>query len=110
MELQLFGINHKTSEVSEREKFIINELNQEYLSKNLKKKFGYKLDAFFGLSTCNRTEMYLTGEKGIAKQILHESKLLLETEGIPDSSFYFLSNQDAMVHMAKVASGIDSQI
>ncbi|MDA8857478.1 glutamyl-tRNA reductase [Gammaproteobacteria bacterium] len=110
MELQLFGINHKTSEVSEREKFIINELNQEYLSKNLKKKFGYKLDALFGLSTCNRTEMYLTGEKGIAKQILHESKLLLETEGIPDSSFYFLSNQDAMVHMAKVASGIDSQI
>ena len=110
MELQLFGINHKTSEVSEREKFIINELNQEYLNKNLKKKFGYKLDAFFGLSTCNRTEMYLTGEKGIAKQILHESKLLLETEGIPDSSFYFLSNQDAMVHMAKVASGIDSQI
>ena len=110
MELQLFGINHKTSEVSEREKFIINELNQEYLSKNLKKKFGYKLDALFGLSTCNRTEIYLTGEKGIAKQILHESKLLLETEGIPDSSFYFLSNQDAMVHMAKVASGIDSQI
>ena len=110
MELQLFGINHKTSEVSEREKFIINELNQEYLNKNLKKKFGYKLDAFFGLSTCNRTEMYLTGETGIAKQILHESKLLLETEGIPDTSFYFLSNQDAMVHMAKVASGIDSQI
>ena len=110
MELQLFGINHKTSEVSEREKFIINELNQEYLNKNLKKKFGYKLDAFFGLSTCNRTEMYLTGETGIAKQILHESKLLLETEGIPDSSFYFLSNQDAVVHMAKVASGIDSQI
>ena len=110
MELQLFGINHKTSDVSEREKFIINELNQEYLNKHLKKKFGAKLDSFFGLSTCNRTEIYLTGEKGIAKQILNESKLFLETEGIPDTSFYFLSNQDAMVHMSKVASGIDSQI
>ena len=110
MELQLFGINHKTSDVSEREKFIINDLNQEYLNKHLKKKFGTKLDSFFGLSTCNRTEIYLTGEKGIAKQILNESKLFLETEGIPDTSFYFLSNQDAMVHMSKVASGIDSQI
>ena len=110
MELQLFGINHKTSDVSEREKFIINDLNQEYLNKHLKKKFGAKLDSFFGLSTCNRTEIYLTGEKGIAKQILNESKLFLETEGIPDTSFYFLSNQDAMVHMSKVASGIDSQI
>ncbi|MDB9898944.1 glutamyl-tRNA reductase [Gammaproteobacteria bacterium] len=110
MELQLFGINHKTSDVSEREKFIINDLNQEYLNKHLKKKFGTKLDSFFGLSTCNRTEIYLTGEKGIAKQILNESKLFFETEGIPDTSFYFLSNQDAMVHMSKVASGIDSQI
>jgi glutamyl-tRNA reductase len=110
MELQLFGINHKTSDVSEREKFIINDLNQEYLNKHLKKKFGDKLESFFGLSTCNRTEIYLTGEKGIAKHILNESKLFLETEGIPDSSFYFLSKQDAMVHMSKVASGIDSQI
>ena len=110
MELQLFGINHKTSDVSEREKFIINDLNQEYLNKHLKKKFGDKLESFFGLSTCNRTEIYLTGEKDIAKHILNESKLFLETEGIPDSSFYFLSKQDAMVHMSKVASGIDSQI
>ena len=110
MELQLFGINHKTSDVSEREKFIINDLNQEYLNKHLKKKFGDKLESFFGLSTCNRTEIYLTGEKGIAMHILNESKLFLETEGIPDSSFYFLSKQDAMVHMSKVASGIDSQI
>lgn len=110
MELQLFGINHKTSEVSEREKFIINELNQENLNKHLKKKFGDKLDSLFGLSTCNRTEVYLTGERGIAKKILHESKLFLEIERIPESCFYFLSKQDAMVHMAKVASGIDSQI
>ena len=108
--LGLFGINHKTSDVSEREKFIINDLNQEYLNKHLKKKFGDKLESFFGLSTCNRTEIYLTGEKDIAKHILNESKLFLETEGIPDSSFYFLSKQDAMVHMSKVASGIDSQI
>jgi glutamyl-tRNA reductase len=40
MELQLFGINHKTSDVSEREKFIINDLNQEYLNKHLKKKLA----------------------------------------------------------------------
>ena len=46
MELQLFGINHKTSDVSEREKFIINDLNQEYLNKHLKKKFGDKLESF----------------------------------------------------------------
>ena len=40
MELQLFGINHKTSDVSEREKFIINESNQILLDSHLKKVFN----------------------------------------------------------------------
>jgi len=110
MELQLFGINHKTSEVSEREKFIINEINQPLLHKHLIDRFGNTLDSFFGISTCNRTELYFIGKKGIAKSILKETKFFLGTNSIPDNSFYFLDNQDAMVHMAKVASGIDSQI
>ena len=110
MELQLFGINHKTSEVSEREKFIINEINQPLLNKHLIERFGNTLDSFFGISTCNRTELYFIGKKGIAKSILKETKFFLGTNSIPDNSFYFLDNQDAMVHMAKVASGIDSQI
>jgi glutamyl-tRNA reductase len=62
MELQLFGINHKTSNVSEREKFIINESNQILLDTHLKEKFGENLDSFFGISTCNRTEIYLVGK------------------------------------------------
>ena len=51
MELQLFGINHKTSNVSEREQFIINESNQILLDSFLKRKFKDKIDSFFGIST-----------------------------------------------------------
>ena len=43
MELQLFGINHKTSDVSEREKFIINESNQILLDNHLKNIFNDNL-------------------------------------------------------------------
>jgi glutamyl-tRNA reductase len=46
MELQLFGINHKTSNVSEREKFIINESNQILLDIHLKKDLKKRLDSF----------------------------------------------------------------
>ena len=46
MELQLFGINHKTSNVSEREQFIINESNQILLNTFLKEKFKDKIDSF----------------------------------------------------------------
>jgi len=110
MELQLFGINHKTSNVSEREKFIINESNQKLLDSFLKERFGDKFDSFFGISTCNRTEVYMIAEKGIAKEVLNKTKEFLCIDSIPDISFYFLFNQDALIHMCKVASGIDSQV
>jgi len=108
MELQLFGINHKTSNVSEREQFIINESSQILLDSFLKEKFKDRIDSFFAISTCNRTEVYLVAEPGLAKNIFKETINFFGTKGIPSKSFYFLFNQDALIHMCKVASGIDS--
>ena len=110
MELQLFGINHKTSNVAEREKFIINESNQILLDSHLKKIFHDDLESFFGISTCNRTEIYLVGKSGISEQVFYEILKKLNIYDISRDSFYFLSNHDALVHMCKVASGIDSQV
>ena len=110
MELQLFGINHKTSKVSERERFIINDTNQILLSSHLKKIFKDDIESFFGISTCNRTELYFVGKKDISKIVLNETLKALQVNNISDDSFYFLSGHDALVHMSKVASGIDSQV
>lgn len=110
MELQLFGINHKTSKVSERERFIINDTNQILLSSHLKKIFRDDIESFFGISTCNRTELYFVGKKDISKNVLNETLKALQVNNISDDSFYFLSGHDALVHMSKVASGIDSQV
>jgi len=110
MELQLFGINHKTSNVSEREKFIINESNQVFLDIRLKEVFGQEIESFFGISTCNRTELYFFGKKNINKKVLNEVFKTLSINDISQESFYFLSGHDALVHMCKVASGIDSQV
>ena len=110
MELQLFGINHKTSNVSEREKFIINESNQILLDIHLKEVFKDSIESFYGISTCNRTELYLFGTKNISKDILPEVLNALNIKDISNESFYFLSGHDALVHMCKVASGIDSQV
>ena len=110
MEIQLFGINHKTSNVAEREKFIINESNQILLDSHLKKLFGNEFESFFGISTCNRTEIYLVGKSGISKKVFKEVLKTLNVKDISSDSFYFLSNHDALVHMCKVASGIDSQV
>ena len=61
MELQLFGINHKTTKLSERELFIINDSNQEDFKNFFQNTFGDTIDSFFALSTCNRTEVYIFG-------------------------------------------------
>tara|TARA_B100001989_G_scaffold112026_1_gene78601 strand:+ start:1253 stop:2485 length:1233 start_codon:yes stop_codon:yes gene_type:complete len=110
MELQLFGINHKTSNVAEREKFIINESNQILLDSHLKSIFQDDIESFFGISTCNRTEIYLVGKSGISEKVFYEILKKLNINDISSDSFYFLSNHDALVHMCKVASGIDSQV
>ena len=110
MELQLFGINHKTSDVSEREKFIINESNQILLDNHLKNIFNDKLESFFGISTCNRTEFYYFGELSISSNIFDEVMNILGKDDINKNNFYFLDRHDALVHMCKVASGIDSQV
>ena len=110
MELQLLGINHKTSNVSEREKFIINESNQILLDIHLKEAFKEDIESFFGISTCNRTELYLIGKKNISREVLAKIFEVLKIDDIPKDSFYFLQGHDALVHMCKVASGIDSQV
>ena len=110
MELQLLGINHKTSNVSEREKFIINESNQILLNIHLKEVFKEDIESFFGISTCNRTELYLIGKKNISREVLANIFEVLKIDDIPKDSFYFLQGHDALVHMCKVASGIDSQV
>ena len=80
------------------------------MSSHLKKIFKDDIESFFGISTCNRTELYFVGKKDISKNVLNETLKALQVNNISNDSFYFLSGHDALVHMSKVASGIDSQV
>ena len=110
MNLHLFGINHKTSNVSERERFIIDESAHIFLENYLKDKFQKSLGSFFGLSTCNRTEFYFIADDNIVNDLFNSIKHALDINNISDSHFYFFNREDAFIHMCKVASGIDSQV
>ena len=110
MNLHLFGINHKTSDISERERFIIDESAHIFLENYLKDKFQKSLGSFFGLSTCNRTEFYFIADDKIVNEVFISIKHALDINNMPDSHFYFFNRKDAFIHMCKVASGIDSQV
>ena len=109
-EIHLVGINHKTSKVSDRERFIVDDSNIIYLNDYLKSKLGKKISGFIGLSTCNRTEIYYYGDKGIDKDVLKLTKEALNISDIPENNFYIYGGLKAFEHMCRVCCGIDSQV
>ena len=110
MELQLFGINHKTTKLSERELFIINDSNQEEFKYFIQSTFKNSIESFFALSTCNRTEVYLYAEILIAGDVMDKTASFLGCSDVLKKDFYFFNGTKAMEHMCCVASGLDSQV
>ncbi|MAD49428.1 MAG: serine carboxypeptidase, partial [Gammaproteobacteria bacterium] len=108
--IHLIGINHKTSKVSDRERFIVDDSNLVYLNDFLISKLDKKISGFFGLSTCNRTEIYFYGDRGIEDDVLKLTKEALNISDIPDKNFYIYGGTKALEHMCRVCCGIDSQV
>ena len=110
MELQLFGINHKTTKLSERELFIINDSNQEDFKNFFQRFFGNSVESFFALSTCNRTEVYIFGTEFNIIQIAQKTLEFFGQSDLLNNDLYFLKGNEAIEHMCFVASGLDSQV
>ncbi len=100
------GISYKKTDVTTRGQFAIS--NDQY-DNVLKLGPGLGLDAFFILSTCNRTEIY--GFADNASQLID----LLCTQTIGNAvTFtqlaYCKQGGDAIIHLFNVGGGLDSQI
>ncbi len=108
--LSVLTINHNNSEISFLEKFAFNKDSLPLALKTLKKIEGVKECMI--LSTCNRVEIYV---KAIDENI--ESKIIkflsdyhsLHIDKSP-TVYQFMHDRDAVYHIFKVASGIDSMI
>lgn len=109
MTLLALGINHKTASVAVREQvaFAPDLLPSQLRDANSTS--GMQEIAI--LSTCNRTELYCTVEG------VEHSDLLAWMEkihGVPIAQLqdchYALSNEEAVKHLMRVASGLDSLI
>ena len=108
MNISLVGISHKTAPVGVREHFVFaaDELPP------LLARLGAEHAGAAVLSTCNRTEVYLAGARGIGDHrpivaLLSEIKGDVAMEGAP---FYALTGKDAARHIFRVAAGIDSMV
>jgi glutamyl-tRNA reductase len=110
--LGLVGISYKSSEIEIREQYSFSHEEIHELSLSLQNHPDFK--GMVILSTCNRTEIYFHCKKLYE----HESYSMILDELVKSknfkqehrSFFYFKNGQNAVDHLFKVASGIDSLV
>jgi len=100
------GLNYKKADAVIRGHFSIDEATQERILEDAK---AEGISSLSVISTCNRTEMY-----GIAKHPFQLIKLLCEHSNGTIDEFekvaYIYKNHEAVSHIFKVGTDLDSQI
>ncbi|OFC72309.1 glutamyl-tRNA reductase [Alteromonas confluentis] len=108
MTLTALGINHKTAPVALREKVAFTPDSLVSALASLKQMNG--IDESVIVSTCNRTEVYVKGVDEAALLL----KWLAEFHGVSEKDIsdnsYLYHQEDAVRHVMRVASGLDSLI
>lgn len=105
MSICLFGVNHKTADIAIRERFAVAE--SDYRS-HIKETLNHPaIRAVVILSTCNRTEYYLSVSSVKAFEDFYEN-----TFGRQDNRdvIYKMTGQAVVNHLFAVTAGIDSLV
>ena len=114
--LGVLGISHKTASVEIRELVSLNEEEQKGIIKKITEDFdvnGIEVQGILILSTCNRTEFYISAEKpdiilpAIKQMLATYKKCPYYTDG---TITYEKFGSEAVRHFYNVICGIDSQI
>jgi len=109
MRLELIGLNHRTSSLEVRDKAAIAPDRLEEALRELTA--TERVEGAAILSTCNRTEVYLSPTRHHEPPELRA--LLCHVTGLsPDeaNSCYLLRDRDAVRHVMRLAAGLDSQM
>jgi len=109
MGLLVLGINHKTAPVSVREQVAFAPENMVQVLQHAC--VAMQLDEMAILSTCNRTELYCSANLKGSRAVL---EWLGEHHGLAvdelESCSYAYWDEEAIRHMMRVASGLDSMV
>ncbi len=105
MNLICLGLNHESAPVEVRENFSIP---MEELGERSHALTGLtSVDEAVFISTCNRTEVYVATSDASLQNIEQEVK---EKLGFDASYFYEFKAEEAIAHLCRVVSGLDSMV
>ena len=107
MDVYVVGINHRTGPVEIREKLALSPDDAE----GFKSLLGLSIREIAYLSTCNRVEIYFWGDEEGVEQV---KDFWEQTKGVSKGEFdrhlYVYRGRDAVVHVFRVASSLDSMV
>jgi glutamyl-tRNA reductase len=107
--VRAIGISHKTAPVEARERLALSGAELPALLGELKERYG----TGYALSTCNRTEIYVSDAMGRVSDGSLAS-LLADFKGVGarelEGSLYTLEDSEAVRHLFRVACGVDSMV
>ncbi|MCC5638923.1 glutamyl-tRNA reductase [Nostoc sp. CHAB 5844] len=111
MNIAVVGLSHKTAPVEIREKLSIPEPQTESAIAHLN---SYPhIDEVAILSTCNRLEIYIVASE-TDQGVREVTQFLSEHSKLPVSSLrqhlFVLLHEDAVMHVMRVAAGLDSLV
>jgi len=107
--LRVVGLSHRTAPVERREKLAVPEERVGVFLQTVRERAG--VDEAVLLSTCNRVELYaVTPPEGDLECLLRKEMISLYGNLSLDSSLYALQDEEAIRHLFKVASGLDSLV
>lgn len=108
----MVGVSHKTAPIDIRENFFLNPTRQDLLLAELKS--NPKVVEAFVLCTCNRTEIYAHLIDGpISSEFFIDILSKVKKTKLPLNSnkyFYKHCSEEAIRHLFKVVSGLDSLV
>jgi len=106
----VLGMSHHTSPVDLRERFAFAENRIPDALKSLRES-GLADEAVI-LSTCNRVELYVATPAEPAKTFEALKRFLAreDADGLSDEQLYRFAEPHSLMHLFKVASGLDSMV
>ncbi len=107
-----YGINHRSAPIALRERLAFPDDAASAALHSLRGTLEQITETVI-LSTCNRAEFYVALTDGQLPDVvcaLREWLAVYRNTTLPSEADYILWNEDAFVHLARVASGIDSQV
>lgn len=112
MSITLTGLSHHTSPIEIRERIALSNEAIPPALHTLKRHFAAA--GVVILNTCNRVEIYVRAEEEPARVFAEVRKFLAKSSGLPEQTFadnlYEYENREAVAHLFRVASSLDSLV